>query len=75
MDWRFYAHHLTHTQAAEPTFPLSLVGLHKVVRIRGTGGAGGLCGSLVVGRGGYRYFLSGYVLLECNLTGLVIISM
>ena len=27
--------------------------------------------SLVVGRGGYIYFASGYVLLECNLTGLV----
>ena len=32
-------------------------------------------GSLVVGKVGYKYFLSGYVLLECNLTGLVIISM
>ena len=27
--------------------------------------------SLVVGRGGYKYFPSGYVVLECNLTGLV----
>ena len=27
------------------------------------------------GGGGYNYFLSGYVLLECNLTGLFIISM
>ena len=27
--------------------------------------------SLVVGRGGYKYFPSCYVLLECNLTGLV----
>ena len=27
------------------------------------------------GEGGYRYFLSDYVLLECNLTGLVITSM
>ena len=28
--------------------------------------------SLVVGRGGgYEYFPSGYVLLDCNLTGLV----
>ena len=47
-----------------------------MVRIRGAGGAGVLGGSLVVGRGGgYKYFLSGYVSLECNLTGLVIISM
>ena len=46
-----------------------------MVRIRGAGGAGGLDGSLVVGRGGgYKYFLSGYVLLVCNLTGLVIIN-
>ena len=27
--------------------------------------------SLVVGRGGYEYFPSDYVLLDCNLTGLV----
>ena len=27
------------------------------------------------GGGGYKYFLSGYVLLECNLMGLIIISM
>ena len=27
--------------------------------------------SLVVGRGGYKYFLSGFMLLVCNLTGLV----
>ena len=26
---------------------------------------------LVVRRGGYKYFPSGYVLLECNLMGLV----
>ena len=29
---------------------------------------------LLGGRGGYKYVLSGYVLLECNLTGLVINS-
>ena len=39
------------------------------------GGAGGLGGSLVVGRWGYKYFLSGYFLLECNLMELFIISM
>ena len=27
------------------------------------------------GGGGYKYFLSGYVLLECNMMGSVIISM
>ena len=27
--------------------------------------------SLVVGRGCYKYFPSGYVLLECNLMGMV----
>ena len=42
--------------------------------IRGAGGAGGLDGSLVVGRESYKYFLSGYLLLVCNLMGLVIIS-
>ena len=31
---------------------------------KSTGGAGGLGGSLVVGRGGYKYFLSGYVLFN-----------
>ena len=39
-----------------------------MVQIRGAGGAGGLGGSLVVGcgggGGGYKYFLSGYVLLD-----------
>ena len=46
-----------------------------MVRIRGAGGAGGLGGSLVMGRWGYKYFLSGYILLEYNLKGMVIISM
>ena len=38
--------------------------------IRASGGVDGDW-SLVVGRGGYKYFPSGYMLLECNLTGLV----
>ena len=46
-----------------------------MVHIRGPGGAGGLGGSLVVGTGGYKYFLSGYVLLECNLMELFITGM
>ena len=34
---------------------------------------GGLDGGLVIGcgEGGYKYFPSGYLLLECNLTGFV----
>ena len=45
----------------------------QVVGIRGEGGEGGLGGSLV--GGGLQNFLSARVLLECNLMGLVIISM
>ena len=45
-----------------------------MVPIRGVGGASGLGGSLVVGRGCYKYFLPGYLLLVCNLMGLILIS-
>ena len=34
-----------------------------------------LVGHWLWGGGDYKHFQSGYVLLECNLTGLVIISM
>ena len=72
---RFCSHHLHHLQHSNPGCLRS--GYVAVVRIRGptAGGAGGLGGSSVVERGGYKYFLSGYVLLECNLRELVITSM
>ena len=56
--------------------PISRFPLPKHVRLRQAArirALGSLTGGLVIGsgEGGYEYFPLGYVLLDCNLTGLV----
>ena len=63
--------YLPHIQAIAANIHIRLC---KVARIRASDGLDGDW-SLVVGRGGgYKHFLSGYVMLACNLMGLFISS-